>query len=67
MYRFLPAPILGLLLLSAITINTFAFFVPIFLLAIVKFAIPNDDWRHWKGPNSQRVFRPVYRRQPHFF
>jgi 1-acyl-sn-glycerol-3-phosphate acyltransferase len=47
MYRFLPAPILGVLLLAAITINTFAFFVPIFLLAIVKFAIPNERWRHW--------------------
>ncbi len=47
MYRFLPAPVLGFLLLSAITISTFAFGVPIFALAVVKFAIPHKGWRHW--------------------
>ncbi|HXC49465.1 MAG TPA: acyltransferase [Candidatus Limnocylindrales bacterium] len=47
MYRFLPGPLLGLLLLMAITINTFVCFVPILFLAVIKFAIPNDRWRHW--------------------
>src|SRR6185369_3825930 len=47
MYRFLPGPLLGLLLLMAITINTFVCFVPILFLAVIKFVIPNDRCRHW--------------------
>jgi len=47
MYRFLPAPVLGFLLLSAITIHTIAYGVPIFVLAIIKFAVPHKGWRHW--------------------
>ena len=51
MYRFLPAPIVAFLLLFAITINTIAHFIPILVLAIVKFAVPNQKWRHWwTGP-----------------
>jgi 1-acyl-sn-glycerol-3-phosphate acyltransferase len=51
MYRFLPRPLVGVLLLAAITINTFVCFVPILVLAIVKFAVPNARWRHWwTGP-----------------
>jgi len=47
MYRFLPAPVLGFLLLSSITISTLLYGIPMFVLAVVKFAIPHDGWRHW--------------------
>ncbi len=47
MYRFLPAPVLGLLLLGGITISTILFGFPVFALAIVKFAVPHEGWRHW--------------------
>lgn len=47
MYRFLPAPILGYLLLSAITISTILYGIPMFTLALVKFAVPHERWRHW--------------------
>lgn len=47
MYRFLPGPVLGALLLGAITISTILFGVPVFALAIVKFAVPHEGWRHW--------------------
>lgn len=47
MYRFLPGLVLGLLLLGGITISTILFGFPVFALAIVKFAVPHDDWRHW--------------------
>jgi 1-acyl-sn-glycerol-3-phosphate acyltransferase len=47
MYRFLPAPVLGLLLLSSITISTILYGIPMFILAVFKIAIPNEAWRHW--------------------
>jgi len=47
MYRFLPAPVLGFLLLSAIAISTILYGIPMFLLATIKFAVPHDGWRHW--------------------
>lgn len=47
MYRFLPAPIVGLLLLTAITINVLVTGVPVFILAVIKFAVPHTGWRHW--------------------
>jgi 1-acyl-sn-glycerol-3-phosphate acyltransferase len=51
MYRFLPAPILGALLLGGITVSTILFGFPVFALAIVKFAVPNRRWRDfWTRP-----------------
>ena len=47
MYRFLPAPVLGFLLLSAITISTIAYGLPMFVLAVIKFAVPRKAWRQW--------------------
>lgn len=47
MHRILPAPVLGFLLLASITISTFLFGVPVFAVAVVKFAIPQKAWRHW--------------------
>jgi len=47
MYRLLPAQLLGFLLLSSMTISTILFGIPIFVLAIVKFAVPHEGWRHW--------------------
>jgi 1-acyl-sn-glycerol-3-phosphate acyltransferase len=47
MHRILPAPVLGFLLLASITLSTFAFGVPVFALAVVKFAVPHKGWRHW--------------------
>lgn len=47
MYRFLPAPLLGFLLLSAITISTILYGVPMLTLAVVKLSVPNAAWRRW--------------------
>ncbi|MFN2375351.1 MAG: acyltransferase [Candidatus Binatia bacterium] len=47
MYRFLPSPVLGLLLLSGITVSTILFGIPVFVLAVIKFAVPHEGWRHW--------------------
>lgn len=47
MYRFLPAPLLGFLLLSAITISTILYGIPMLTLAVVKLSVPNAAWRRW--------------------
>lgn len=47
MHRFLPAPVLGFLLLAGITISTIAYGLPMFVLSVIKFANPNRQWRHW--------------------
>lgn len=55
MYRILPSPVLGLLLLTAIVTNTILAGVPMFLLAVVKFAVPHQGWRHWWTQQLVRV------------
>lgn len=47
MYRFLPSPVLGLLLLGGITVSTILFGIPVVVLAVIKFAVPHAGWRHW--------------------
>ncbi|MBI5503259.1 MAG: 1-acyl-sn-glycerol-3-phosphate acyltransferase, partial [Deltaproteobacteria bacterium] len=45
MHRILPAPLLGLLALSLVVLNTFAVGGVLLPVAAVKFAIPADGWR----------------------
>lgn len=47
MYRFLPAPILGLLTLTIIVLNTLVVGLPLLAVAAVKFVIPGQGWRRW--------------------
>ena len=47
MHRILPPPVRGALLLALITVSTIAFGVPVFVLAVVKLAVPEVRWRHW--------------------
>ncbi|HEY2773151.1 MAG TPA: acyltransferase [Candidatus Binatia bacterium] len=47
MPRLLPRSVVGLLLLAGITTSTIVHGFPIFALAVVKFAVPNQKWRHW--------------------
>src|SRR5512140_1944906 len=45
MYRFLPAPILGLLTLSLIVLNTFVVGGVLLPLGLVKVVVPAEGWR----------------------